>query len=148
MAKKKKEKKKQERICTFFLKTGQSIQIKGFEKSTDTHLLFAETDGRVHKIEKKVISVEIEHLNEIPVHLIQLTTTEKSTVRMILSSGLNLDFDGWKIKGKVDHFLSDQDDMIMLHEDATYISYGTLIVKESKKSDLKLVKDGEKRTLN
>lgn len=147
--KNKKKKKKVERICTFFLKTGQSIQIKGFEKSNKKHLLFAEVNGRVHKIEKKVISVEIEHLNEIPTHLAHLSTTEKSTVRMILFSGLNLNFNGWKIKGGVDHFLSDAHDVIMLHEDTIYISYGTLIEKESKKFDSKLEeKDGKKRTLN
>lgn len=154
MAKKKKKKEPVEKICTFFLKTGQSIQIKGFEKNSDTHLLFAENDGRVHKVEKKVIAVEIEHLEEIPVHLVKLSTTQKNTVRMILKSGLNLNFDGWKIKGVVDQFLSDKNDLIVLHEDCTYISYGTLIVdpKEEearKQPELKVVKeDGEKRTVN
>ena len=152
MAKKKKRKEPVEKICTFFLKTGQSIQIKGFEKNSDTHLLFAEGGGRVHKVEKKVIAVEIEHLTEIPEHLKKYVKTPKNTVRMILKSGLNLNFDGWKIKGKVDQFLSDKNDLIILHEDTVYISYGTLIVdpkKEQDKKQLKLVEeDGEKRTLN
>ena len=149
MAKRKKRKEPVEKICTFFLKTGQSIQIKGFEKNSDTHLLFAEDDGRVHKVEKKVIAVEIEHLAEIPEHLVKLSTTQKNTVRMILKSGLNLNFDGWKIKGVVDQFLSDKNDLIVLHEDCTYISYGTLIEKEEDKKQLKLVEeDGKKRTLN
>ena len=151
MAKKKKGKEPVEKICTFFLKTGQSIQIKGFEKNSDTHLLFAEDGGRVHKVDKKVIAVEIEHLAEIPEHLYKYVKTPKNTVRMILKSGLNLNFDGWKIKGKVDQFLSDKNDLIISHEDTVYISYGTLIEKEqSNDKQLKLVgkEDGEKRTLN
>ena len=151
MAKKKKDKKIMvEKICTFFLKTGQSVQIKGFEESNEQYCVFMQGDGRMHKIERKAITVEIESLKEIPTHLQKLTTTKVATARLILTSGLNLNFDGWKVKGVVDQFLSIQNDLITLHEDYTYLSFGTLIEEKENPKDkkLELVENGEKRTLN